>query len=550
MVYTYRESDMTLALNTLRMAPHLKISKVARIHNVPRTTLSAQYYGRTSRHNTQPNSRKLTSLEESVIVRHILDLDSRAFPPRRSCVEDMANRILSDRNGGRVGKNWTTSFVRRQPELKTRFNRKIDYERVLSEDFDVYNAWFQLVRNTIHKYGIIEEDIYNFDETGFIMGQISSEMVITSAERQNRPRTTQQGNREWVTVIQGVGSYGYAVPPYIIVAGKNHLSSWYENSPLPHDWVIAVTSNGWTTNERGLDWIHHFNRHTKLRTKGKYRLLVLDGHESHHSTDFELVCKENNIITLCMPPHSSHRLQPLDIGCFRALKRSYGTEIEKLMRASITHVSKEDFFPAFYNAFRTAINESNIRGGFRGSGLVPYDPDSVISQLDVRIPTSRPSTAAGLPPPWEPSTPHNPTQADSQTSYVQERIVRHQNSSPTAILEGVSQLAKGAKRAIHELALLRAENATLRAANHELSRRRRTKKRRLQEGGSLTLQDAQGLGVQIGPRSQIQVVVEQSRDRTVATPQLRRRCRLCGEHGHNVRTCLNREETLKDSDSE
>ena len=54
---------------------------------------------------------------------------------------------------------------------------------------------------------------------------------------------------------------------------------------------------------------------------------------------------------------------------------------------------------AFYIAFHTALTKSNIRGGFRGSGLVPYDPDYVISQLDIVIPTSRPSTAASLLPP-------------------------------------------------------------------------------------------------------------------------------------------------------
>jgi hypothetical protein len=374
-------------------------------------------------------------------------------------------------------------------------------------------------------------------------------MVVTSAERQNRPRTTQQGNREWVTVIQGVSSYGYTVPPYIIVAGKVHLSSWYENSPFPYDWVIAVTPNGWTTNEQGLEWIQHFDRHTRDRTKGGYRLLILDGHESHHSTDFELFCKDNKIITLCMPAHSSHRLQPLDVGCFRALKRSYGTEIEKLMRASVTHISKEDFFPAFYEAFRTAMTVSNIQGGFRGSGLVPYDPEYVISQLDIVISTSRPSTAGELPLPWEPSTPQNVIQTDSQSSYVRERIVRHQNSSPTRILEGVDQLAKGARRAIHEIALLRAENASLREANDRLSRRRRTKKRRLQEGGSLTLQDAQGLGVLDVGRSQLQVVIQQSGHRTNLDLTPRRCCTRCNKTGHNVRTCPDKVEIDKDSDS-
>ena len=80
-----------------------------------------------------------------------------------------------------------------------------------------------------------------------------------------------------------------------------------------------------------------------------------------------------------MPPYSSYKLQPLNIGCFRALKRLYSTKIEKLIHAYITYISKKDFFLAFYNAFRIAIIELNIRGGFRGLGLIPYNPDYIIS---------------------------------------------------------------------------------------------------------------------------------------------------------------------------
>ncbi|KAL2131789.1 hypothetical protein VTI74DRAFT_4590 [Chaetomium olivicolor] len=92
----------------------------------------------------------------------------------------------------------------------------------------------------------------------------------------------------------------------------------------PPDWRIVTTENGWTTNAVGLDWINHFNFYIAPRTKGKKRLLILDGYESHHSTKFELYCQENNIITLYMLPHSSYKLQPLDIGCFRLLKQLYG----------------------------------------------------------------------------------------------------------------------------------------------------------------------------------------------------------------------------------
>src|ERR1700743_3864099 len=112
-----------------------------------------------------------------------------------------------------------------------------------------------------------------------MMGIIFTGMVVTTSEGRGKVKLAQPGNREWATVIQGVNSQGWAIPPFIILAGKNHLSSWYENSPLPKDWVISVTENGWTTNERGLEWIQHFEKHTRPRSTAGYRLLVLDGHE-------------------------------------------------------------------------------------------------------------------------------------------------------------------------------------------------------------------------------------------------------------------------------
>ena len=87
---------MILVINALYMTLHLKISHVVRIFCVPCTTLSDRIQGKLSRQDISANSRKLTNLEEEVIVRYILDLDSRAFPLRRSCVKDIANRILTD----------------------------------------------------------------------------------------------------------------------------------------------------------------------------------------------------------------------------------------------------------------------------------------------------------------------------------------------------------------------------------------------------------------------------------------------------------------------
>jgi hypothetical protein len=463
----------------------------------------------------------------------------------------MANRILAERDAGHVGALWAHRFVKRQPELTSRFNRKYDYQRALCENPDVIRGWFTLVQNTIAKYGIQEADIYNFDEIGFLMGVISTMLVVTGSERRGRRKTKQPGNRKWSTVIQGINALGWAIPPFIIVEGSYHLSSWYENSPLPKDWVIATSQNGWTTNELGLEWIKHFDKHTKARTAGVYRLLILDGHGSHHSTTFELYCKENNIITLCMPAHSSHKLQPADVGCFSPLKAAYGKQIEEMMRASITHITKEDFFPAFLAAHQATMTCDNIQGGFRGAGLVPFDPEEVISQLDIRLKTptplnSRPGSAHA----WVSKTPNNPIEASSQSTLIKTRIAQHQNSSPTSLLAAVDQFAKGTSKIMHKMALMQAEVRDLRAANEALSKRRRVKKQRLRQGGSLTVQDGQDLQAQKDVEMQIREERQAGSGRKPRTETRARRCGRCGEPGHNARTCQGVAKLSEEDDSE
>ena len=94
----------------------------------------------------------------------------------------------------------------------------------------------------------------------------------------------------------------------IIFEGKVHISSWYTDA-LPRNWTIAVSENGWTNDSLSLTWLTDvFEKQTKDRTKGVYRLLILNGHGSHSMPKFDLFCKDHSIIILCMPPHSSHLL--------------------------------------------------------------------------------------------------------------------------------------------------------------------------------------------------------------------------------------------------
>jgi hypothetical protein len=529
------ESDIHLAILAIQNKQIQKEAVAADMFNVSRDTLHRRRAGKPARRDCQPNSKKLTQLEEQVVVSHILDLDLRGFSPTYAAVRDMADSLLAARGAGQVGVHWPRNFVKRTDSLTTRFNRAYDRQRALCEDPVLIKSWFDLVEQTKAKYGICDDDVYNFDEAGFMMGKITTQLVVTGSERRGRPKSIQPGNREWATVIAAINAAGWAIPPFLILTGQHHLSAWYEEPEIPRDWVIAVSDNGWTTNELGVEWLKHFNAHTKARTVGARRLLILDGHESHHSLEFQELCKENNIYTLCMPPHSSHLLQPLDVGCFSPLKRAYSRKIESLIRHHINHITKLEFLPAFKVAYDRSFTSANILSAFRGAGLVPLQPDTVLSKLDVQLRT--PTPAALIEALWEARTPSNVRELDAQSTLIRERVRRHKSSSPASIIEAINQLKKGAEVMMLSAELMRDRITTLERANEAASKRKERKKKRIQKRGVLTKGAGEDLLAQREADQQIAREEQRRGERSGVSRQALARCTRCRETGHNSRTC-------------
>jgi len=86
-----------------------------------------------------------------------------------------------------------------------------------------------------------------------------------------------------------------------------------------------------------------------------------------------------------MPAYSSHYLQPLNVGYYSPLKQAYGRQIEHLVCARVTHITKLEFLYALRKAWPASITQKNIQGGFAGAGLMPHDPERVLSKLDIQI---------------------------------------------------------------------------------------------------------------------------------------------------------------------
>jgi 4-hydroxybenzoate polyprenyltransferase len=102
------------------------------------------------------------------------------------------------------------------------------------------------------------------------------------------------------------------------------------------------------------------------------RLLILDGHGSHTTTDFMYLCFQHNIHLLFLPPYSSHVLQPLDLSIFSSLKRRYRKEIGYLaLLTDSSPVGKQNFLISYQKAREEALSISNIKSGWKASGLWP-----------------------------------------------------------------------------------------------------------------------------------------------------------------------------------
>ena len=345
-----QEGRLLLAIQAIKKEEFTSIRKAAEIFDVPRSTLTTRLNGITYRADLRANNYKLTAYEEKSLYEWIISLDDRGAAPRPNTVREAANILLKTRGSTppiTVGKNWVENFVRRHSELSTRFSRSYDYRRALCEDEGIIRKWFNFVKSTIEKYGIADEDIYNFDETGFALGLTATAKVITRRTI-GRRAILQPGNREWVTSIEAINATGWALPPYVIFKGKVFMAAWFKDTQLPTDWRFIVSKNGWTNDAISLEWLQNlFILSTSSRKKGRYRLLILDGHGSYVSAEFDAICSQNDIIPICMPSHLSHLLQPLDIGCFSVLKKAYSDLVDSQIKLGISRIDKCDFLTAY-----------------------------------------------------------------------------------------------------------------------------------------------------------------------------------------------------------
>jgi hypothetical protein len=281
---------------------------------------------------------------------------------------------------------------------------------------------------------------------------------------------------------------------------------------------------------------------TTRRRKGRYRLLILDGHGSHLTPQFDQICAENDIIPIYMPAHSSHLLQPLDIGCFGVLKRAYSKVVEAQARLNRVRLDKTDFLEAYRTARTDAFKPETILNSFTGAGIIPFDPQHVISKLDVRLitpprPISCGSDSSRI---FTTRTPQIVKEVRRQASSIRKIAI----DDPQSLGDALNQMEKGCQLAIHGFTIARQQITELLVANAKVTRKKRRNKTQIAHDGSLLVQEAIS---RIGGEREVEEARSDQADR--ALPALNstnerhpQRCSICKTPGHKRNRCPERSE--------
>jgi hypothetical protein len=180
------------------------------------------------------------------------------------------------------------------------------------------------------------------DETGYSIGSIKATRVIIDKTKNIRYSAI-PGRQEWVSVIESISMDGFALPPFIIFKGKTLTGKWLAETNVPPDWIFSFNSQGWTSDAHMKKWlIQTFEPITRDRADGRTRLLIFDGHGSHTTTDVIRYCILNNIQLALLPPHTSHKTQPLDVGVFSSMKSHMTRECDRFFRTQLPRIEKAE----------------------------------------------------------------------------------------------------------------------------------------------------------------------------------------------------------------
>ena len=286
------------------------------------------------------------------------------------------------------GEDWLASFASRwKHRLTTRKPEILTKGRAEGLTNDVVNTFFNLVEKSLKDNNMedapdLAERLHNCDEAGLATNPISKKVFIPKTDKNAYLKAPGAGKASY-SVLFCISANGDLCPPFVVYKSKYLYQSWTEGGPRGTSY--GLTKSGWMEDTVFEDWFvkHYVKWAADFR---KPCILFLDGHGSHLTYKVVESALANQIVMICLPPHTSHALQPCDVALFRPLKVCWKDVLKSWFRETRLQNVDKAVFPTLLCKLWVKIKPSNAVAGFAGSGLYPLDrsrvqPRIVLSQV-------------------------------------------------------------------------------------------------------------------------------------------------------------------------
>jgi hypothetical protein len=214
--------------------------------------------------------------------------------------------------------------------------------------------------------------VFNVDETGLLTVQSKSSKVFALKGRRQVGSLTSAERGVLSTFVIAMSAGGVFIPPFIIFPRQRMKVELQDGAPPGTAFVCHPS--GWMQTEIFTQWFNHFLKFAKPSADDPV-LLILDGHSTHtKNLDFIEKARENHTTVVCIPPHCSHKLQPLDVSFMGPFNTYYVQAIERFLRNNPGRlVTQYQVSKLLGEAFPLAATPTIAVKGFAKCGIVPIN---------------------------------------------------------------------------------------------------------------------------------------------------------------------------------
>jgi hypothetical protein len=379
----WSEESMVAAVGYVKEGNGLR--EASRLYNIPVETLRRRVTGVVDILCKPGPSTVLTSEEEDRLVVYAIEMADRGFGLTPDDLMKLAYTI-ADKSGrphpfrnGIAGRGWLEGFRKRHREISLRSPQSLSFCRAVMASKSTVEDLFTKLGGIYGRLNLLSKpmQVYNIDETGVTIVHKPGK-VISEVGRKHVYSLTSCERGKTHTVVACISASGIALPPLMIYPRKKEVPETMRAGAVPGS-MFRYSDNGWITQAIYLEWFRYF---IQVIPPARPVLLIEDGHASHIGIEVIELARENDVHLLCLPAHTSHILQPLDIGVFQSFKSNYSKACRKYILDNPGRVVTAHSIAGLVGeAWPRVFTPINIMSGFKKSGIYPFNPGEVSDRM-------------------------------------------------------------------------------------------------------------------------------------------------------------------------